>query len=270
MCNGCILPPTEEYIEDFFKKSHLAIEWHSQLVEEDYNQAANEVLHHSSTQDKQIIEEEFVNLEDCLRKFHEVEEIGSADHIYCSNCKKPQGHLKKLEIFRPPPILIIQLKRFKFANAFRNKLSTLVEFPLYNLDLSSFVSEQDFLQQHLNIDLSYDLYAIINHYGTLHFGHYISIVKNLQEGKWYKYDDSQRTQVTEDSIQKDCAYILFYIRKDVQHKNLEEVMPSIKDLFPGKPINTEKGDAFIIGKETDGKYKVQVLKGKESELIGAE
>ncbi len=150
------------------------------------------MLHHSSTQDKEIIDEDYINLEDCLRKFHEVEEIGSADHIYCSNCKKPQGHLKKLEIFRPPPILIIQLKRFKFSSTFRNKLTTLVEFPLYNLDLSSFVTDQDFLSS-LGIDLKYDLYGIINHYGTLHFGHYISLVKNLQENKWYKYDDSHRT-----------------------------------------------------------------------------
>lgn len=142
MCSGCIVSPSDEYIDDFFKKIHLAIEWHSTLIEDDYNQSVNEVIQHQSTEDKDIQDNGFINLEDCLRKFHEVEEIGSADHIYCGNCKKPQGHLKKLEVFRPPPILIIQLKRFKFSNTFRNKLQTLVEFPLYNLDLSSFVQEQ--------------------------------------------------------------------------------------------------------------------------------
>lgn len=88
-----------------------------------------------------------MNLEDCLRKFHEIEEIGSNDHIYCSACKKPQAHLKKLEIFRPPPVLIVQLKRFKFTGTQRYKLNTLVEFPLYNLDVSSFVTDQDYLHQ---------------------------------------------------------------------------------------------------------------------------
>lgn len=124
-----------------------------------------------------------------------MEEIGKADHIYCSNCKKLQGHLKKLEIFRPPPILIVQLKRFKFSSTFRNKLTTLVEFPLYNLDLSTFVTDQQKFLEEQGINLKYDLYGIVNHYGSLSFGHYVSIVKNLEENKWYKYDDSARMQV---------------------------------------------------------------------------
>lgn len=124
-----------------------------------------------------------------------MEEIGKADHIYCSNCKKLQGHLKKLEIFRPPPILIVQLKRFKFSSTFRNKLTTLVEFPLYNLDLSTFVTDQQNFLEEQGINLKYDLYGIVNHYGSLSFGHYVSIVKNLEENKWYKYDDSARMQV---------------------------------------------------------------------------
>lgn len=48
-------------------------------------------------------------------------------------------------------------------------------------------------------------------------------------------------------------------------------MPNIKDLFPGKPVKTEKGDAFIINKESDSsKYKIQIVKGKEAEVIGVE
>lgn len=142
LCNGCILSPTDDYVEDFFKKCHLAIEWHSSLIEEEYNPKANEVLHHSSIALKDEREDNYINLEDCLRKFHEVEDLGSNDNIYCSQCKEHNEHLKKIEIFRPPPILIIQLKRFKFQGNNRTKLLTLVEFPLYNLDLTTFVSDQ--------------------------------------------------------------------------------------------------------------------------------
>jgi len=88
----------------------------------------------------------------------------------------------------------------------------------------------------MGIDQSYDLYGIINHYGSLHFGHYISIVKNLSDNKWYKYDDSIKTEISEDSISKDFAYILFYIRKDLHSKQLTDLFPNIKELFPGKPI----------------------------------
>ncbi|TNV87076.1 hypothetical protein FGO68_gene9179 [Halteria grandinella] len=273
MCSGCLLSPSEEHLDDFFKKLHLAIEWHSSLIEEDYNEQVNDVIQHQSTQDKQIQQEEgAIQLEDCLKKFQEVEEIGQADHIYCADCKKPQGHLKRLEIFRPPPILIIQLKRFKFAGTLRNKLSTMVEFPLFNLDLSSFVSDQPHLLETLNLDLHYDLYGLINHFGSLHYGHYTSLIRNLSENKWYQYDDSHRTQILEEQIQKEAAYILFYIRKDVQSKSsLDEIFPHItRDMFPGKPVTTENGHGFILEKSglTDqGLFKVQYEKGRLTEVV---
>lgn len=165
--------------------------------------------------------------------------------------------------------MIVQLKRFKFSNTLRNKLSTLVEFPLFNLDLTSFVGEQGYLES-LGIDLQYDLYGIINHFGSLHYGHYTSLVRNLSENKWYQYDDSQRTHVPEDQIHKEHAYILFYIRKDVQLKtSLDEIFPHItRDMFPGKPITTEKGPGFVIGSGTeDGTLNVCYEKGKEKEII---
>lgn len=85
-CSGCVLPPTEDYIEDFFKKCHLVIEWPSALIEDEYNSKANEVLHHSSTAINDEKAEEDVHLNDCLRKFHEVEDLGSNDNIFCTKC----------------------------------------------------------------------------------------------------------------------------------------------------------------------------------------
>jgi hypothetical protein len=37
ICSGCILPPTEDYIEDFARMIHLVIEWHASVIEDDYN-----------------------------------------------------------------------------------------------------------------------------------------------------------------------------------------------------------------------------------------
>jgi len=116
------------------------------------------------------------------------------DTVYCSNCKDHKSHHKKIEIYRPPPILIVQLKRFKIAGNLRQKLLTLVEFPTYNLDLSGFVTDKDFLKTQ-GIEQKYDLYGIINHYGSMNFGHYTSIVKSPQDGQWRKYDDSNRVFV---------------------------------------------------------------------------
>lgn len=86
MCSGCVLPPTEEIIEDFVKKCHLAIEWSSDLIEEEYNHLATEVIQHASTRDETLKVEEHVSLEDCLRKFHEVEDLGYEDKMKCTKC----------------------------------------------------------------------------------------------------------------------------------------------------------------------------------------
>jgi hypothetical protein len=42
---------------------------------------------------------------------------------------------------------------------------------------------------------------------------------------------------------------LFYIRKDINYKHINEIFPSIDDLFPGKPVKTKFGQGFILGKK---------------------
>jgi hypothetical protein len=107
---------------------------------------------------------------------------------------------------------------------------------------------------------------MINHYGTLSFGHYISIVKNQYDSKWYKYDDSFCMPIQEDQIRKEDAYILFYIRKDLQSKQLEQVFPSIqKDFFPGKPVTTANGEGYVVENKA-GLVKV-VIKRENQEVV---
>mmetsp|Transcript_42310 Transcript_42310/g.64888 ORF Transcript_42310/g.64888 Transcript_42310/m.64888 type:complete len:160 (+) Transcript_42310:4156-4635(+) len=125
----------------------------------------------------------------------------------------------------------------------------MVEFPTNNLDLSHFVQDYQFLVSQ-DISCQYDLFGIICHYGSLTYGHYISMVKNPYDQQWYKYDDQFRIQIQESQIQKENAYILFYIRKDLQHKTMEDVFPSINQTFPGKPVRTKFGDGFILGETT--------------------
>jgi hypothetical protein len=90
---------------------------------------------------------------------------------------------------------------------------------------------------------------VINHYGSLTYGHYVSICKNPYDAKWYKYDDQHRIQIPESQIAKESAYILFYIRKDVISKSLNEIFPSINQVFPGKPIQTKYGDGYVLGEK---------------------
>ena len=147
-------------------------------------------------------------------------------------------HQKSFETFRLPPILIIQLKRFKNVDGAWKKLQTYVDFPMTNLDLSPFVLNFEFLSK-LDISCQYDLCGIINHYGSLTFGHYISVVKNIYENQWYKYDDQNRIPIPESQVAKNNAYILFYVRKDTLSKKVEQLLPTIGEVFPGKPVQVE-------------------------------
>jgi ubiquitin carboxyl-terminal hydrolase 4/11/15 len=57
----------------------------------------------------------------------------------------------------------------------------------------------------------YELYAVSNHYGSLGGGHYTAYAKN--DGKWFDFNDSSVRGMSEDGVQGEGAYILFYKRK---------------------------------------------------------
>ena len=57
---------------------------------------------------------------------------------------------------------------------------------------------------------------MVNHFGTLSYGHYTSYCINQFNKKWYLYDDNQCFPISDESkLVKEAAYILFYVRKDV-------------------------------------------------------
>lgn len=49
---------------------------------------------------------------------------------YCPSCKQHQLATKKLDLWTLPETLIIHLKRFSYTKFSREKLDTLVEFPI--------------------------------------------------------------------------------------------------------------------------------------------
>ena len=53
-CSGCIIEPTDAPIfeECLTEKVFMAIEWHSSLLADNYNQTANEVVEHASTKER--------------------------------------------------------------------------------------------------------------------------------------------------------------------------------------------------------------------------
>jgi hypothetical protein len=112
------------------------------------------------------------------------------------------------------------------------------------------------------VSSQYDLHGMVNHYGSLGFGHYVSFVKNQFDQTWYKYDDDQRVEVLETQLEKESAYLLFYIRKDVIDKDVSYILPNIEtSFFAGKPVvvNSEiPQEGFITSVLGDDNFVVKL------------
>ncbi|KAJ4951929.1 hypothetical protein NE237_028761 [Protea cynaroides] len=152
--------------------------------------------------------QEAVSLFSCLEAFLKEEPLGPDDMWYCPTCKEHRQATKKLDLWRLPEILVVHLKRFSYSRYLKNKLDTLVNFPIHNLDLSKYVKSKGTAHQ----SLVYELYAISNHYGGLGGGHYSAYAKLIDEERWYHFDDSHVSLVNEDEIRTSAGYVLFYQR----------------------------------------------------------
>ncbi|XP_024028394.1 ubiquitin carboxyl-terminal hydrolase 8 isoform X2 [Morus notabilis] len=145
-----------------------------------------------------------VSLYKCLEEYLKEEPLGLEDMWYCPDCKKHQQANKKIDLWKLPEIIVIHLKRFSYTEFSTSKLESYVDFPIDDMDFSSY-----FIQKNIRPN-RYNLYAIINHYGSTFGGHYTAFVRH--NGKWYEFDDDKVHYVTEESIKTSAAYVLFYRR----------------------------------------------------------
>lgn len=130
----------------------------------------------------------------CLDAFVKEEVLEKSEAWNCPNCKTLRKATKQLSLSRLPPVLMIHLKRFSFKGPFTDKLETLVDFPLKNLDLTNYLpsplppgadsgrvngitSSEDPRTQ--LPPYRYDLYGVTNHFGSLSSGHCMFTTSNL-------------------------------------------------------------------------------------------
>lgn len=116
-------------------------------------------------------------------------QLAQDDAWKCPHCKALQQGVVRLSLWTLPDILIIHLKRFCQVGERRNKLSTLVKFPLCGLNMAPHVAQRRAgpkpaagpwpswtqpacLPTSYPLDFLYDLYAVCNHHGSLQGGHY--------------------------------------------------------------------------------------------------
>ena len=166
-------------------------------------------------------ENDVTTITDCISKYCQKEQLEESEMWYCDRCQEHVRGWKEEHIYRAPPILIIQLKRFQFSATThrRNKIDTYIDFPLEGLDLSEYVMNWNDGEEPI-----YDLYAVSNHFGGLGGGHYTAFASS-DDGQWCNFDDSRvSTDVSESDVVSSAAYCLYYRRRDVSKEVDDDIM----------------------------------------------
>uniref|UniRef100_A0AAY4DXB5 Ubiquitin carboxyl-terminal hydrolase n=1 Tax=Denticeps clupeoides TaxID=299321 RepID=A0AAY4DXB5_9TELE len=200
--------PSEGNVLKLTTHSTVAIDWDSDSKKLHYDdQEAEAYEKHESMMQPQK-KKTTVALKECIELFTTMETLGEHDPWYCPTCRKHQQATKKFDLWSLPRILVVHLKRFSYNRCWRDKLDTVVDFPIRDLSMSEFVCDPK------AGPYVYDLVAVSNHYGGMGGGHYTAYAKNKCDGKWYYFDDSSVSSASEDQIVTKAAYVLFYQRRD--------------------------------------------------------
>ncbi|XP_072329059.1 ubiquitin carboxyl-terminal hydrolase 4 isoform X1 [Scyliorhinus torazame] len=188
--------------------STVAIDWDPEVKKMYYDDQEAEAYEKHESMSQPQKKRSSVALRECIDLFTTMETLGEHDLWYCPTCKKHQQATKKFDLWSLPKILVVHLKRFSYNRYWRDKLDTLVEFPIRDLNMSEFVYNPK------AGPCIYDLVAVTNHYGGMGGGHYTAYAKNKIDGQWYYFDDSSVSGASEDQIVTKAAYVLFYQRRD--------------------------------------------------------
>lgn len=152
-------------------------------------------------------------LEDCLDNFTKLEKLDKHNKMLCEICGIKNQSLKNIALWKLPKILVIHLKRFVINNYGIpiSKIVNPVLYPVDEFDLSDYIDDESPYKS----NCKYKLIGINIHMAQLsiNYGHYISIIRNIKNDKWYILDDSNKpTKIDLTDIQDRNAYLLFYIQ----------------------------------------------------------
>ena len=153
-------------------------------------------------------------LSDCFESLVHVEKLDDINKWNCPNCNEKVNAFKKISIWIPPKIMIIQIKRFihNFSERgyFASKLNNMIKYPINDFKINNYMSDY---AKKLG-EFTYDLVGVTNHIGNINGGHYFAYVKSITDNNWYCMDDDNVTRLDENEIVSSNAYMLFYKLKE--------------------------------------------------------
>jgi ubiquitin carboxyl-terminal hydrolase 4/11/15 len=154
------------------------------------------------------IDTSVITLGQCLQIFQTPEILEAHNQWFCSTCSALVKGQQKLDLWRLPNVLVIQLKRYVVEDAQSRKIESFVDFP-DQMDFGEFVRGPSRTEKN-----TFKLFGVCNHFGsTLNAGHYVAHIEMDDRGKttWYEFNDSNVTE-SGDRVKSEKAYVLFYRR----------------------------------------------------------
>eukprot|EP01060_Flectonema_neradi_P041571 TRINITY_DN990_c0_g2_i3.p1 TRINITY_DN990_c0_g2~~TRINITY_DN990_c0_g2_i3.p1 ORF type:complete len:976 (+),score=210.81 TRINITY_DN990_c0_g2_i3:79-2928(+) len=174
-------------------------------------------------------------LDVCIRNYLSQEYLGSTDTWTCSGCGHKSHAMKQLQLYSPPPMLSIVLKRFGgigLHGSTAQKKSMKVAFPK-ELDLSEYFQAEEFLTV-------YDLIGIVNHHGnTTTSGHYTADALG-RDNRWFSISD-EKCVPSKGGPDFSTAYMLLFQKKDVK------IPKRSMDTATTDPATSATGEFFLVG-----------------------
>uniref|UniRef100_A0A672GII9 Ubiquitin carboxyl-terminal hydrolase 4-like n=1 Tax=Salarias fasciatus TaxID=181472 RepID=A0A672GII9_SALFA len=154
------------------------------------------------------------SVEKGVAEFFQTCELKGENQLYCNDCSEKWDATIECEMKHHPDILTLLLKRFQFDYHYMSytKNNCAVDVP-YTLEVPQ--------------GQIYDLYAFVEHVGSLKSGHYTATVKS-QDGRgarWYNFCDLSVEQLNQnlkvDNMKNflsgsSSPYLLFYRKRKAQ------------------------------------------------------
>uniref|UniRef100_A0A1I8FFR3 ubiquitinyl hydrolase 1 n=1 Tax=Macrostomum lignano TaxID=282301 RepID=A0A1I8FFR3_9PLAT len=158
-----------------------------------------------------VVSDTSCRLSDCLQAFLKPERLSGSSRWFCPRCRRDQSAVKKIDIWRLPPYLLIHFKRFSCdrLSSRGRKLNTLVDYPSATWTCQPYHSSEA-RPKH---SLVYNLYGVSNHFGSMECGHYTAFCRNSNLNRWFKFETTKTvTEMRSGEIRSVSNYILFYSR----------------------------------------------------------
>ena len=152
------------------------------------------------------------SLKESFENFLSSETLCSQNQWFCPVCEAHKDSIREHIIVKCPPILIVQLNRFKMLDQ-----SIVKDEQLFSCFQASDCQDDLVVFSTNDMEVSflnkYSLVSSINHSGTMDSGHYWAYIKGPASSQWLSCNDKIVLPVERAKLNNRSSYVLIYLKK---------------------------------------------------------